>query len=102
MKVDTSEDDKMKIVFEECDVPKPLAKVEPDHVRDATEKVGDEITAAGRFPDPPVHQDLAAPVRGKFVPHGERDWKADFDKIVAHCVTIGIGANAIKRILEGK
>ena len=68
---------------------KPLAKVEPDHARDATEKVeGRDIDATTT--NSPTDRDLYM------------ELQADFNKLVAHCVTIGIGANAIKRILEGK
>ena len=53
---------------------KPIAKVEPDTTVDMADIEGSELD----------------------------ELQADFDKLVAHCVTIGIGHNAIKRILEGK
>jgi len=64
-----------------------------DHVRDATEKVENPVRVSDidtTTTNSPTDRDLYMGLQ------------ADFDRLVAHCVTIGIGANAIKRILEGK
>ena len=63
------------------------------HVRDATEKVENPVRVSDidtTTTNSPTDRDLYMGLQ------------ADFDRLVAHCVTIGIGANAINRILEGK
>ena len=61
------------------------------HVRDATEKVENPVRVSDidtTTTNSPTDRDLYMGLQ------------ADFDRLVAHCVTIGIGANAIKRILD--